>query len=380
MKASRKSSGAAAELRRRSEGRNGSTGRRSIEWDRDSRKMKHREAAEALPRSLAEIKLAFGEDYEEMKLVEEEEQEMKTINTVERLAKQKGISNEIQAEVTKIQIQAEVMNQESHDEGTENVEEQVTEEMKKALDSNGFIGSTIDLVTGAAMAVMKGEVFDGASGESTEEDKLKSAEKKRRLRELMDPGAAPHIRAETRAEKEVEQTQFIGRKWREEGPKGPGYYLSYVAVAGQLLALAEQDEIKELMQEVKTFEPEGRQLQDHMADSVLAVGKSMATNTQNQIRHSSARRMSAAEDLQSQSATSTRKMQEEVIKAQENYEAISAELETLQGKLDELEAELPNGLGAAPWKETKQQVARACPGSYKNARETAAGLVDWLAG
>ena len=36
--------------------------------------MKHREAAEALPRSLAEIKLAFGEDYEEMKLVEEEEQ------------------------------------------------------------------------------------------------------------------------------------------------------------------------------------------------------------------------------------------------------------------------------------------------------------------
>ena len=126
------------------------------------------------------------------------------------------------------------MNQESQDEGTENVEEQVTEEMKKALDSNGFIGSTIDLVTGAAMAVMKGEVFEGASGELTEEDKLKSAEKKRRLRELMDPGAAPHIRAETRAEKEVEQTQFIGRKWREEGPKGPGYYLSYVAVAGQL--------------------------------------------------------------------------------------------------------------------------------------------------
>eukprot|EP01045_Picozoa_sp_COSAG04_P009754 COSAG04_NODE_576_length_12493_cov_23.368323_7_plen_80_part_00 len=47
-----------------------------------------------------------------------------------------------------------------------------------------------------------------------------------------------------------------------------------------------------------------------------------------------------ADDLQNQSATSTRKMQEEVIKAQENYEAISAELETLQGKLDELEAEL----------------------------------------
>jgi len=91
MKASRKSSGAAAELRRRSEGRNGSTGRRSIEWDRDSRKMKHREAAEALPRSLKEIKEAFGEDYEEMKLVEEEEQEMKTINTVERLAKQKVV-------------------------------------------------------------------------------------------------------------------------------------------------------------------------------------------------------------------------------------------------------------------------------------------------
>ena len=79
------------------------------------------------------------------------------------MAKQKGISNELQAEVTKIQIQAEVMNQESHDEGTENVEEQVTEEMKKALDSNGFIGSTIDLVTKAAMAVMKGEVFEGAS-------------------------------------------------------------------------------------------------------------------------------------------------------------------------------------------------------------------------
>ena len=98
MKASRKSSGAAAELRRRSEGRNGSTGRRSIEWDHDSRKMKHREAAEALPRCLAELKLAFGEDYEEMKLVEEEEQEMKTINTVERLATQKGISNELQAE------------------------------------------------------------------------------------------------------------------------------------------------------------------------------------------------------------------------------------------------------------------------------------------
>eukprot|EP01045_Picozoa_sp_COSAG04_P007011 COSAG04_NODE_356_length_16034_cov_11.195168_13_plen_79_part_00 len=54
---------------------------------------------------LEETKVAFGEDYEEMKLVEEEEQEMKTINTVERLAKQKGISNDLQAEVTKIQIQ-----------------------------------------------------------------------------------------------------------------------------------------------------------------------------------------------------------------------------------------------------------------------------------
>ena len=38
-----------------------------------------------------------------------------------------------------------------------------------------------------------------------------------------------------------------------------GYYLSYVAVAGQLLALAEQDEITELVQEVKMFEPEGQQ-------------------------------------------------------------------------------------------------------------------------
>ena len=79
MKASRKSSGAAAELRRRSEGRNGSTGRRSIEWDHDQRKMKHREAAEALPRSLKEIKETFGDEYEELKLVEEEEQDMKMI-------------------------------------------------------------------------------------------------------------------------------------------------------------------------------------------------------------------------------------------------------------------------------------------------------------
>ena len=89
MKASRKSSGAAAELRRRSEGGNGSTGRRPIESDQDTRRMKHREAAEALPSSLEEIKEAFGEGYAEMKLVEEEEQEMKMIDTVERLAKQK---------------------------------------------------------------------------------------------------------------------------------------------------------------------------------------------------------------------------------------------------------------------------------------------------
>ena len=134
MKASRKSSGAAAELRRRSEGRNGSTGRRSIEWDHDQRKMKHREAAEALPRSLKEIKEAFGEEYEELKLVEEEEQDMKMIDTVERLAKQKGISDDLQAEVTKIQLQAEIMEQAGYD-GTEDVEEQVAEEMKMALDS-----------------------------------------------------------------------------------------------------------------------------------------------------------------------------------------------------------------------------------------------------
>ena len=30
-------------------------------------------------------------------------------------------------------------------------------------------------------------MFEGTSGEVTEEDKLKSAEKKRRLKELMDP-------------------------------------------------------------------------------------------------------------------------------------------------------------------------------------------------
>ena len=167
--------------------------------------------------------------------------------------------------------------------------------MKRALDSNGFIAGTIELVTGATMAVMKGEMFKGTSGEVTEEDKLKSAEKKRRLKELMDPGASTYHRAENRAEKEVEQTQFIGRKWREDGPKGPGYYLSYVAVAGQLLALAEQDEITELMQEVKIFEPEGQQLQEHMAESVLAIGTSMAVNAQTKIRQSSERRMSAAE-------------------------------------------------------------------------------------
>ena len=104
MRAIRKSSGAAAELRRRSEGRNGSTGRRSIEWDQDTRRMKHREAAETLPSSLEELKEAFGEEYVELKLVEEEEQEMEMIDTVERLAKQKGISDELRAEVTKIQL------------------------------------------------------------------------------------------------------------------------------------------------------------------------------------------------------------------------------------------------------------------------------------
>ena len=40
----------------------------------------------------------------ELKLVEEEEQEMEMIDTVERLAKQKGISDELRAEVTKIQL------------------------------------------------------------------------------------------------------------------------------------------------------------------------------------------------------------------------------------------------------------------------------------
>ena len=62
--------------------------------------MKHREAAEALPRSLKEIKEAFGEEYEELKLVEEEEQDMKMIDTVERLAKQKGITGMCQARRT----------------------------------------------------------------------------------------------------------------------------------------------------------------------------------------------------------------------------------------------------------------------------------------
>ena len=38
--------------------------------------MKHREVAETLPSSLEELKEAFGEEYEELKLVDEEEQEM----------------------------------------------------------------------------------------------------------------------------------------------------------------------------------------------------------------------------------------------------------------------------------------------------------------
>ena len=46
---------------------------------------------------------------------------------------------------------------------------------------------------------------------------MKSAEKKRRLRELMEPGAAPYIRAESQEEKELEQTKYIGRKWRQVG-------------------------------------------------------------------------------------------------------------------------------------------------------------------
>ena len=139
------------------------------------------------------------------------------------------------------------MEQQGHD-GTEGVEEQVTKEMKEALEGNGFINGTIEMATRAAMAVMKGEVFEGLDGEQTDEAKLKSAEKKRRLRELMEPGATPYIRAENQAEKELEQTKYIGRKWREKGPKGPGYYLSFVAVAGQLLALADKDEITELVQ------------------------------------------------------------------------------------------------------------------------------------
>ena len=106
--------------------------------------------------------------------------------------------------------------------------------------------------------VESARALGGSRREIQAEDKLKIAEKKRRLRELMDPGATSYLRAENQAEKEVEQTKHIGRKWRGEGPKGPGYYLSYVAVAGQLLALAEQDEITELVQEVKMFEPEGR--------------------------------------------------------------------------------------------------------------------------
>ena len=64
--------------------------------------MQHREAAETLPSSLEEIKTAFGEEYEVMKLVEEEEQEMEMIDTVEKLAKQ-SISDELRTEVTMIQ-------------------------------------------------------------------------------------------------------------------------------------------------------------------------------------------------------------------------------------------------------------------------------------
>ena len=56
------------------------------------------------------------------------------------------------------------------------------------------------------------------------------------------------------------------------------------------------------------FAPEGQQLQEHVAESVLAVGTNMAVNAQNKIRISSERRMSAAEDLRSQSASSTRKL------------------------------------------------------------------------
>ena len=46
----------------------------------------------------------------------------------------------MRAEVTKIQLQAEIMEQEGYDE-TENVEEQVTKEMEEALDGNGFIAA-----------------------------------------------------------------------------------------------------------------------------------------------------------------------------------------------------------------------------------------------
>ena len=60
--------------------------------------------------------------------------------------------------------------------GTEGVEEQVTKEMKEALEGNGFIKGTIEMATRAAMAVMKGEVFEGTSGELTEDDKRKIAE------------------------------------------------------------------------------------------------------------------------------------------------------------------------------------------------------------
>ena len=62
--------------------------------------------------------------------------------------------------MTKIQLQAEVMEHAGHGD-LEGVEEQVTEEMKEALERNGFIQSTIEMVTGAVMAVLKGEVLEG---------------------------------------------------------------------------------------------------------------------------------------------------------------------------------------------------------------------------
>ena len=64
-----------------------------------------------------------------------------------------------------IQHYAEIMEQQGHD-GTEGVEEQVTKEMKEALEGNGFIKGTIEMATRAAMAVMKGEVFEGMDGDA----------------------------------------------------------------------------------------------------------------------------------------------------------------------------------------------------------------------